>query len=242
MHFAHENVEAFDAFTQVVHRANPKLESWCMQSMHLFLAVEQHSIDLQGHKGFMAQHAIKSIHQIWYYRTQQSNVTSNPNFPDLFHNVLWLIGEPSEPPPQASRHRYRYIDILIIHKGSHSMLIRFVFSGTRVYAPPEWIQYNHYNGNQATVWSLGILLFAMVCGNIPFETDEQICAARLKFRRRLSLGKAELEFYSLRYRVVACSGDDSLLALLSVSRLSRSSANTNFKGFTSKQNLLSIHE
>ena len=134
------------------------------------------------------------------------------------------------------------IDILIMHKGSHSMLISFVFSGTRVYAPPEWIQYNHYNGNQATVWSLGILLFAMVCGNIPFETDEQICAARLKFRRRLSLGKAELEFYSLRYRVVACSGDDSLLALLSVSRLSRSSANTNFKGFTSKQNLLSIHE
>ncbi|XP_068077007.2 serine/threonine-protein kinase pim-1 [Danio rerio] len=42
------------------------------------------------------------------------------------------------------------------------------FSGTFLYIPPEYIFEGKYHANPATAWSLGILLFRLVCGRYPF--------------------------------------------------------------------------
>jgi len=47
--------------------------------------------------------------------------------------------------------------------------------GTPNYAPPEMLRGDEYNGLLSDVWSCGIILYAMLCGYLPFsESKEQI--------------------------------------------------------------------
>ncbi|XP_050831855.1 uncharacterized protein LOC127059736 [Serinus canaria] len=60
------------------------------------------------------------------------------------------------------------------------------FAGTPAYRPPEWILLGHYHGHAATIWSLGVLLYVMVCGDLPFQNERAIVLGQLFFWQQVS--------------------------------------------------------
>ncbi|XP_066497772.1 serine/threonine-protein kinase pim-1-like [Hoplias malabaricus] len=60
------------------------------------------------------------------------------------------------------------------------------FSGTLQYAPPEWFRRRRYLTEPATFWSVGVLLFQMLCGYLPFREIQGILPCQLRFSEGLS--------------------------------------------------------
>lgn len=86
--------------------------------------------------------------------------------------------------------------IKIIDFGFACTFEYFKFCGTHCgspyYAAPEMISANDYIGPEVDIWSLGIVLYAMVHGNLPFEADSiknlysKILKCKFQIDRRIS--------------------------------------------------------
>ncbi|XP_058256761.1 serine/threonine-protein kinase pim-1-like [Hemibagrus wyckioides] len=63
------------------------------------------------------------------------------------------------------------------------------FSGTPAYCPPEWIRNNEYLAVPATVWSLGVVLYEILSGNLPFYSEQEISVACVPLLSGLSEGE-----------------------------------------------------
>lgn len=47
------------------------------------------------------------------------------------------------------------------------------FCGTTGYAAPEMLAGRRYTGEEVDIWSLGVILYALVCGALPFDDDDE---------------------------------------------------------------------
>lgn len=60
------------------------------------------------------------------------------------------------------------------------------FHGTKQYKSPEYVIRKRYTGVPSTVWTLGVLLYDMVCGSLPFESEDEITGQKLVLKSYLS--------------------------------------------------------
>ncbi|NXF27477.1 PIM1 kinase, partial [Rhodinocichla rosea] len=57
--------------------------------------------------------------------------------------------------------------------------------GTHAYSLPEWICLGCCHSHAVTIWSPGVLLYVMICGNLPFKDDHDIMLGQLFFCQQL---------------------------------------------------------
>ncbi|XDV36406.1 hypothetical protein PO909_006189 [Leuciscus waleckii] len=70
------------------------------------------------------------------------------------------------------------------------------FAGTPSYTPPEWFRSHRYRAGPATVWSLGVTLYNLLCGSVPFRSAKSV--HRLCFPSHLSADCRHLIRWCLR--------------------------------------------
>lgn len=49
----------------------------------------------------------------------------------------------------------------------------------RLYCPPEWFTFAVYLSQEATIWSLGVVLYSMLNGQLPYLNEKDICTKHL---------------------------------------------------------------
>ncbi|XP_073770651.1 serine/threonine-protein kinase pim-3 isoform X2 [Danio rerio] len=83
-------------------------------------------------------------------------------------------------------------DIKLLDFGCGDVLKRSAykyFSGTPAFAPPEWFRRRHYNATPATVLSVRVTLYNILCDCFPFRGARRVTSrSRLTFPRSLSTG------------------------------------------------------
>ena len=97
-----------------------------------------------------------------------------------------LVGAVSYVHNKSCVHRDLKLENILLDKNGNVKLVDFGFTreyqgttsylqtwcGTICYSAPEMLKGEKYAGEKVDVWSLGIILYALVCGELPFDEDD----------------------------------------------------------------------
>lgn len=85
------------------------------------------------------------------------------------------------------------------------------FMGTMQYAPPEWLKNEKYFSEEAEVWSLGVLLYAMVTGTHLFLTVAEVLLKNIEMPKGISRNAKRLFRQMLRRNPLSRISLDQIL-------------------------------
>ena len=97
-----------------------------------------------------------------------------------------LVGAVSYVHAKSCVHRDLKLENILLDKNGNVKLVDFGFTreyqgstsylqtwcGTVCYSAPEMLRGEKYAGEKVDVWSLGIILYALLCGELPFDEDD----------------------------------------------------------------------
>lgn len=122
---------------------------------------------------------VKGVSLLSFLKSKPNRKIDEIDCKYIFTQIMWGIDYLHS---KNVYHRDIKLENIIIDENNNIKIIDFgfgasepktkllsFFCGTPSYMPPEIVLKKDYLGSQADIWSIGILLFTLLCGSFPFR-------------------------------------------------------------------------